>query len=398
MNITNNNTSVFPKNLKALFSIASFLGFVCFAVGLSFMESQRVWSAVLVSSIFVLFLSLGGLFFLAIHHASKAVWSTNLRRLMEAFTQYLPIGLFVALILALVGGPSLYIWMDPEMVAKDHLLSLKAPYLNWPFFLVRLLICFGLWIFFSKWLLNYSLKQDKGEVDEESFSKKSFKISIAFLGAFAITFTVFSVDSLMSLDPHWFSTIFGVYCFAGLFQSFVAALALLVIYLKKQGLLQDLVSENHLHDLGKFLFGCSIFWAYIAFSQYMLIWYANLPEEALYYYHRLKHNWKWMSLSLIVFKFALPFLFLLPRWVKRDARSLGLVSVLVLIMQYVDIYWMVYPQYDSEHIRFGFLELGLGLGFVAMLLYSIFRFLEAHPIVPLKDPGSHTSARHVVTY
>lgn len=390
------NSVLFTQKLKTLFSVFILIGVVCFALGLALMDRQRVWSAFLVSSLFVLFLSLGGLFFLSLQYMTRAVWSVNLRRLMEAFGFYIPFGSLMALLLALAGD-SLYMWMDPEVVSKDSLLQSKAPYLNRPFFILRLFVFSGLWIAFSKWLTNCSLRQDKGE-DEEALTRKSLKLSVAFLGVFAISFTFFTIDTLMSLEPHWYSTIFGVYSFAGLFQSFTAALTLLTIYLVKKGFLKDLVNENHLHDLGKFLFGCTIFWAYIAFSQYMLVWYSNLPEEAVYYYHRSQHSWMWVSLSLVVFKFIVPFLFLLPRWVKRDATSLALVSGLVLLMQYVDIYWMVYPNYDSQHIQFGFLEVGLLVGFAGLFLFSLFYFLSRHPLVPLKDPGKEESARHVVYY
>ena len=203
----------------------------------------------------------------------------------------------------------------------------------------------------------------------------------------------------MSLEPYWFSTIFGVYTFAGLFQSFIAALILLIIYFRKTGVVgKKFVNENHLHDLGKFLLGCTIFWAYIAFSQFMLIWYANLPEEAVYYLIRSEQPWVWLSLSLIFFKFIVPFLFLLPRWVKRDESALIFVSVLVLTAQYADLYWMVYPQLDHEHIRFGLLELGLLLGFIGLFLYSLFHFFSRHPLIPVQDPRQKESSSHTVTY
>ena len=387
---------VFPQKLKALFAIFIFIGVTCFMAGLIFLDRQRVWSSFLVSSMFVFFLSLGGIFFTSVQYATKAVWSANLRRLMEAFGSYIPTGCFMALLLILAGD-SLYVWMNPEIMSKDPVLASKTPYLNRLFFFIRLLIFSSLWIGFSKWLISCSLNQDH-EKDSEVSLRKGFKISVAFLGVFALSFTFFSIDVLMSLEPHWFSTIFGVYCFAGLFQSFIAALILLTIYFMQRGAFTHLVNENHLHDLGKFLFGCTIFWAYIAFSQYMLIWYSNLPEEATYYYHRSLHSWKWVSLSLLMFKFIVPFLFLLPRWVKRDKKSLVAVSSLILIMQYIDIYWMVYPNYDSSHVHFGFLESGILLGFIGLFLFILFDFLGRHPLIPLRDPGKTESADHVVHY
>lgn len=386
---------IFPDKLKTLFSIFIFIGFVTFFAGL-LVDKERVWHSFLTSSLFVFFLSLGGVFFTAIQHISKAGWSVNIRRFMEGFGAYIPIGCAVALAL-LFSGNSLYSWFNKETVMADPLLQHKSAYLNWGFFLIRLLVFSGIWIFFSQKLTRLSLRQDK--TGEEEISNKSIPYSVAFLALFALSFSFFSFDTLMSLEPHWFSTVFGVYAFAGLFQSFIAALILVIIYFRATGVLdKKIVNENHLHDLGKFLLGCTIFWAYIAFSQYMLIWYANLPEEAGYYLYRSGGDWKWLSLALILFKFVVPFLFLLPRWVKRDEGSLIVASVLVLVAQYADLYWMVYPQFDHEHIRFGLLELGLLVGFIGLFLYSLFYFFSKHPLVPIQDPRREESSSHIVTY
>jgi len=258
----------FPDQLKTLFSIFIFIGVVTFFAGL-LIDKERAWYSFLTSSLFVFFLSLGGVFFTAIQHVTKAGWSVNVRRLMESFGAYIPIGCVLALVL-LFSGDSLYIWFNKKLVAADPLLQHKSAYLNWFFFLIRLLVFSGIWIFFSQKLTRLSLKQD--QTGEEEISNKSIPYSVAFLMLFTLSFSFFSFDVLMSLEPHWFSTIFGVYAFAGLFQFFIAALILLVIYFKKTGILnKSIVNENHLHDLGKFLFGLTIFWAYIAFSQYMLV-------------------------------------------------------------------------------------------------------------------------------
>ena len=385
----------FPDQLKTLFSVFIFIGAVTFFAGL-LIDKERIWHSFLTSSLFVFFLSLGGVFFTAIQHVTKAGWSVNVRRLMEGFGAYIPIGCVSALVL-LFSGDSLYSWFNKDVVASDPLLQHKSAYLNWFFFLIRLLVFSGIWIFFSQKLTRLSLKQD--QTGEEEISSKSIPYSVAFLMLFALSFSFFSFDALMSLEPHWFSTIFGVYAFTGLFQSFIAALILFVIYFKRTGILnKSIVNENHLHDLGKFLFGLTIFWAYIAFSQYMLVWYANLPEEAIYYLHRSEHDWKRLSLALLFFKFAVPFLFLLPRWVKRDEGSLVIVSVLILMAQYADLYWMIYPQFDPEHIRLGFLELGILVGFIGLFLYRLFYFFSRHPLVPVQDPRQRESSSHTVTY
>ena len=385
----------FSTPLKNFCMALIVLGFVSLS-GAFVVDAKRAWSAFLNAQLFVLFISLGSLFFIAIQHVTKAGWSVNVRRLMEAFPAYIIVAVPFALTL-LFSGDHLYSWFNPETVAKDYLLQHKAPYLNIPFFLIRLLICFGIWIFFGWKLKSLSLKQDR--TGDPQLSNKSIPYSVAFLILFALSFSFFSFDALMSLEPHWFSTIFAVYTFAGAFQSFIAVLILLIIYLRRQGVLdKKLVNENHLHDLGKFLLGLVIFWAYIAFSQYMLIWYANLPEGAIYYVHRSVGEWKWVSLALIVFRFILPFVFLLPRWVKRDEGCLVLASSLILITQYMDLYWMIYPQFDREQVVFGWIEIAPLIAFVGLFLYSLFYSLSKNPLLPLKDPRQKESASHIVTY
>ena len=385
----------FSSSLKKFCLAFIVLGLVGLAAAF-FTDIKRTWFAFLSAQLFVLYISLGAIFFIAIQHITKAGWSVNIRRLMEAFPVYIVVAFPFALAL-LFSGDHLYSWFNPEIVAQDYLLKHKSAYLNKPFFLIRLLICFAVWIFFSWKLISISLTQDK--TGDPELSNKSIPYSVAFLISFALTFSFFSFDTLMSLEPHWFSTIFAVYNFAGSFQSFIAVLILLIIYLRRKNILDPkFVNENHLHDLGKFLLGLVIFWAYIAFSQYMLIWYANLPEGAIYYVHRSGGEWKWVSLALIVFRFIIPFLFLLPRWVKRDDGSLVIASVLILITQYLDIYWMVYPQLDREHVIFGWIEIIALIPFLGLFLYSLFYALSKHPLLPLKDPRQQESISHHVTY
>ena len=384
-----------PEKLKTIFSIFVFIGLISFFAGL-LISAERAWHAFLTASVFVLFISLGGVFFTAIQHVTKAGWSVNIRRLMEGFSAYLPFGFVFALAL-LLSGDHLYSWFNKDTVASDWLLQHKSGYLNWTFFLIRVLVFFAIWIFFSKKLNGLSLKQDK--TGESEISNQSIPYSVAFLILFTLSFSFFCFDSLMSLEPHWFSTIFAVYNFSGLFQSFLAVLILFIIYFRRTGVIdKKLMNENHLHDLGKFLFGFTVFWAYIAFSQYMLIWYANLPEEAIYYLPRSTGPWMWVSISLILFKFIVPFLFLLPRWVKRDEGALIIASVFLLVMQYVDLYWMVYPQLDHKHLVFGWMEIGVLLGFIGGFLLTVFHFFSQHPLLPLQDPRQKESTTHVVTY
>ncbi len=370
------------------------LGAVCFFVGLR-LDPQRAWLAYLVGFFYVTSLSLGGLFFVALQYVVKAGWSVNLRRFAEAFASFVPWGLVLGVVL-LLGVDEIYSWANEAYVAKDPVLQHKAAYLNKGFFAVRLVVFFGLWVLFARVLTFLDLRQERLKQSEWP---RLVRWGVAGVLVFALSYTLFSMDLLMSLEPHWFSTIFGVYCFAGLFQSTMAALVLGVFCAYRCGVLdRSLVSDEHLHDLGKFMFAFTVFWAYIAFSQYMLIWYANLPEETIFYVPRSQASWAWVSLGLLVFRFVVPFLVLLPRGSKRCPLTLGAMSVLVLVMQYVDLYWLAYPSVKAfqKGAVFGVYEVGVALGFVAVFLFAVVGFLKRHALTPQWDPLLQESSTHHV--
>lgn len=364
-------------------------------VGMLFKNPDRAWHAYLTGYFYFFLIAIGGLFFAAIQHLTKAGWSVNVRRFCEAFTAYLPVAAVGAVVL-FFGGHHLYEWMDKGKVAHDALLTHKSGYLNAGFFAVRLAVFFGLWLLYRQKLVGFSVQQDTS--GDESLTHRAVTWSTTFLLVFALSFSLFSVDLLMSLQPHWFSTIFGVYTFGGLFQSTIATMILFIVYCLNKGLLTGYVDENHMHDLGKFLFAFTVFWAYIAYSQYMLIWYANLPEETVFYLPRVRGTWTLISASLILFKFIVPFLALLSRRAKRNPGYLATIAVLILVMQYVDLYWLVYPNYNSEEVVFGFPEILIFGGFAGAFIFSVTRFLSQHPIVPVKDPRLAESLHHHVVY
>ena len=388
-----------PKKfeLSGSFQIVLFfmiaLGLACFGVGIV-TDPERVWHSYLTSYFFFASLALGGLFFTAIHYAVASGWSVNIRRISESMTSFLPSVLVLGLILGFA-GPDLYLWLNGELVAKDPILQGKSSYLNGGFWLFRLLFFTALWIFFGKKIVNGSLKQD---IDgDPSWNRRLVPWSIGFLLVFALSYSLFSVDLLMSLEPHWFSTIFGVYCFSGLFQSSLAFMILMTLFLQKKGWVTGLITIEHIHDLAKMLKGFTVFWAYIAFSQFMLIWYANLPEETVFYLHRSHGGWLEISVALIIFKFIVPFVCLLPRWAKRTPKHLVIICSLVLLMQYVDLFWIVYPNY-KEYVSFSWMEVGVFLGFLGLFMFFITGFLSKNHLTPVKDPYLHESINHHVTY
>jgi hypothetical protein len=382
------------KGLRTLYSVSIFLGVVLLSLAF-YKDSNRAWHSYLTSYMYWTNLALGGLFFAAIQNVAKAGWSVNIRRIAESFTAFLPIAALGAVVL-LAGSKNIYQWLDPKIVANDALIQGKSAYLNWGFFLARVVVSFGIWLLFAKLIVGNSLKQD---VDgDPKWTMKSVPLSIGFLLFFAISYSLFTVDVLMSLQPHWFSTIWGIYNFAGLFQSFLAMFVIFVVYAMKKGWLRGLVSEDHLHDLGKFLKGFTVFMAYIGFSQFLLIWYANLPEETIFYLARANGWWMAITFSLLILKFAVPFLLLLPRWAKRTPNHLVMVSCLILIMQYVDIHWMVYPTLDPYAPKFSWQEVGAFLFFGGLFLWSVSSFLTKNKLVPVKDPRIEESLHHHVAY
>lgn len=382
------------QKLKTASFALTAIGALGFFVGL-IQNPERMWTSYLVAFFYVSCLGLGGMFFTAIQHIAKAGWSSGIRRLSESMTSFLPMILVGGLVL-LFGVKKLYPWANLDYIEQVPLVAAKTAYLNVPFLIVRLIIFSLGMYFFGKKIVGNSLKQDQNGDHQYTLSNVGW--SIAWVLFFALSFSMFSVDLLMSLLPTWYSTIFGIYCFSGMFQSSLAFMLLMMIYFKKTGMIKGYFGIDHVHDVAKFLKGFTVFWAYIAFSQFMLIWYANIPEETEFYLLRADGMWLAISLSLLFFKFIIPFLALLPKGVKRDEKSLIPICLLILVMQYVDIYWLVYPNFFHGHVEFGFYEITLLCLFVGLFLLSIIKFFQKNSLVAIKDPRLHESIHHHVTY
>ena len=299
-------------------------------------HAERLFAAWLVAFVFFLTIALGCLYFVLIHTAMQGSWGVVVRRVAENAAATLP--LFAVLFLPVAFGMhSLYHWSDPEAMAHDALLRFKQPYLNQPFFFARAAFYFAVWSGIALWFRRQSRLQD--EVRDAAAATRLSRYSGALLIPLALTTTFAAFDWLMSLAPHWYSTIFGVYVFAGALVSGFAFVSIAAVALRRAGLLPALSSE-HLHDLGKLLFAFTVFWAYIAFSQFFLIWYGNIPEETIWYRIRLAGGFKLVTIALAVGHFALPFFFLLPRAIKRNAATLVMAAVWLLAMHFVDVYWL----------------------------------------------------------
>lgn len=377
-----------PK-LKALFILFAVIGLVTFIVGLK-TQPDRAWSNFLLEYFYWLCLGLSGVFFAALQHITASHWSVTVRRVGEAFIAYLPVAALLFIVL-LFGLQNLYEWTHPHVMEHDPILGMKKGYLNVPFFAIRAALLFAVALGLGGWMIKNSIRQDKS--GDPRLTLLNTKISAPFLLLFAVTFTLVSVDLMMSLAPHWFSTIFGVYCWAGLFYSGLAMMAIWVIALRQKGILADFVTDDHLHDLGKLMFAFLVFWGYVAFSQYMLIWYANLPEETPYMITRVSGAWKPVSTALMLVKFVIPFFLLVSRPAKRRENWLMFIAFWFLAAQWLDIYWMVFPAHFDKPV-FGFMEIGMFLGFAGIFCLSVGGFLKRVSAVAVKDPWMEQCLHH----
>lgn len=344
----------------------------------------RFYPSYLVSFVYFLSLALGALFFVLVSHVTRAGWSVAVRRLAEGVAPnvFLPMAFLAAPVL--YGLRTLYPWTDTAAVAGDHLLHAKEPWLNIPFFLGRTVFYFGVWSALAIWFHRKSTEQDK--TGDPRLTQAMEKTSTAALILFAFTVTFFAFDYLMSLTPHWYSTIFGVYFFAGCVLGFFALIAVLAFLVQRAGALRRTITTEHYHDLGKLIFAFTVFWAYIAFSQYMLMWYANLPEETSWYAARQTGSWTWVSLGLLFGHFLVPFLALMSREVKRRKPLLVAGGAFMLAMQWVDVYWLVMPEKSPGVIPLSLMDLAVFLGVGGLFFAAAVRRLCAHALVPVKDP------------
>ena len=379
-----------PSGLRTILIAFAVIGTACFVGGLA-TDSKRAWAGFVLNHFYFMSLAMGGIFFAALQWLTGAMWSAPVRRVSEAATAYLPIAALTFVILYF-GLHSVYPWTHPEIVKGDIILEGKSGYLSTGFFMIRNLIALALWIFFAKKIVGNSIAQDaKADV---SFTLKNKVLAPGFMIIFALTYTMASFDQMMSLDPHWFSTMFGVYCFAGLFYQILAFTAIVVVYLKRKGALEGIVNGEHLHDLGKFMFAFTIFWAYIGFCQFMLIWYANMPEETVYYIHRFHGQWLYVSIFLLLGKFMVPFFVLIPRDAKRSESVLMGVGIFMMIAQWIDIMWIVQPEFYAEGPRLGWVEIGTTLGFLGVFGLMVAKFLGRHNVLAIHDPKLEEALFH----
>jgi hypothetical protein len=369
-----------PRQRQLL--MAGGVGLAVSLVGLFFNPTQFLQSY-LMAYMFVLGIALGCLALGMVHQLSGGAWGVVIRRPIGAAARTLPLLTLLFLPIAL-GMRHLYVWTDASLVAHDEVLQHKHVYLNVPFFLIRAAIYFAVWNALSYFLNAWSLEQD--ETGDPRIARRMQRLSAGGLLAYGLTITFASFDWLMSLEPHWFSTIYGVLILGGQGLSALAFLIAVLVWLSRRPPLDDIIAPEHFHDLGNLMLAFVMLWAYFAFSQYLIIWSGNLPEEIAWYLHRLQTGWRFVGLSLVLFHFVAPFCLLLSRAVKREAQMIVKVALGVLIVRLVDLFWLIAPEFHTAGVWVSWLDVVLPLSLTAIWLGYFVWQLRGRAILPMHDP------------
>jgi len=351
---------------------------------------NKPWSALYVACIFFMLLTMGVLAFYAIQQVSQAGWSPVLFRVMQGITAYLPVGSVIFFILLLLCGMHmnhLFPWLQEGVTQAghpnyDHIIANKSGYLNFPFWIIRAAVFLLGWNLYRYFSRKNCLALD--ESNDNTYHKKNFNISAGFLVFFIVTESIMSWDWIMSLDPHWFSTLFGWYVFASFIVSGITVICLVSIYMKSKGYL-EFVNSSHIHDLAKYMFGFSIFWTYLWFSQFMLIWYANIPEEVTYFVSRIDlYNLPFFG--AVVMNFVFPILILMNTDFKRITWVLVMAGTVILLGHYIDFFNMIMPSTVGDQWFIGAAEIGSVFFFLGLFIFVVFTALTKAPLLAKRNP------------
>ncbi len=377
-----------PGIVQGLSIAAVLAGGAALAMSFSRGDLQLAWSSYLIGVFFALGLGVFGVAWLAILYLARADWSVTMRRIPEAMTSWLLPGGLLTMAVGL-GAHSLYHWSHADVVAADELLTHKAPFLNMGMFYALVGVSLALWVAFAALIVGASHRQDKEGGIGPTRTSRTF--SAIFLVVFALTISIVSFYLLLSLDAHWFSTMFAVLVFTDVVQTGTAFVAVVAGLMVMNGQLQGFINDNHLHSLGKMVFAATGFWAYIYFCQHMLIWYANIPEETVYFLRRQENGWLPYLLALPALKFVVPFLLMVPRDAKRNPKKLVPVAILILFAQFWELFVMVGPAVShgeaAAHAHLPVVEFAATLGFIGLFTLVFGWSLARHDAVPLKDPA-----------
>jgi hypothetical protein len=368
--------------LQTLGLIAGGLGLILSVLGF-FLSREYFFRGYLVGWVYWTGLSLGCLALAMVGHLSGGDWAVVIRRVLEAASRVLPVQLVLFIPLAF-GLPQLYEWARPEVVNGDHILQAKQAYLNPFFFYIRQAIYFAIWTALAFSLSRLSRRQDNG--GDVSLLGRMRVISAPGLILYCLTVTFASVDWLMSLQPHWFSTIYGFYLIASQALLAFAFLIVIALFLSRSEPMAGIYQSRHFHDWGKFLFAFVMIWAYFSYSQWLITWAGNLPEEISFFLPRVRGSFGWIALLIVLFHFTVPFALLLSRDLKRNGRLLAVVALGLMFMRWVELFWQVEPAFHERHATFAWLYLAAPLFLGGLWLFFFARTLKTRPLLPIHDP------------
>lgn len=390
----------FPNKLKITTFALMAIGIVGLVYGYA-TDHDRFWANLLVNGFFFLAIGLGALFFLALQYAAEVAWSVMIKRILEAISGYIWVGGLVMVIVLAAGhffhAHHLYHWMDPNVYDVTHpdydaIIAGKYAYLNAPFFWIRTLVYLGTFIFFANYFRKQSLKED--QIGGREIHFKTMGKAALFLVLFAVFSSTLSWDWLMSIDTHWFSTLYGWYVFSGMWVTAMIVTLLIAMHLKAKGMLPQL-NDSHVHDIAKWMFAISFLWSYLWFSQFMLIWYSNIPEEVLYFRTRIEH-YPWLFFGMFFVNFVFPMIVLMSRDAKRNIIFFLPIALIIFLGHWVDVYMLVVPGALGSHAHLGMPELLMFLGFLGLFVFVVMNRLSKAPVVVEKHPFLDESIHHHV--
>jgi hypothetical protein len=375
--------------------VVGFWGLLAGVVG-AFLNLDQFFRSWLIGFLFCFGLSMGSLALLMLQHMSGGQWGLVGRRVFEAASRNLPL-VAVMFVPVLLGLPKLYTWAQPELVLTDHILQAKAPYLNVPFFALRAVFYFAIWLLLSTVLNAWSAAQDRGEVAVLPADTVRFRVvSAPGLLVYVLTLTFASVDWIMSLDAHWYSTIFGLILVAGQGLSGLALVIAVLAMLSGSEPYARYLNKGHFLDLGKLLLAFVMLWAYFSFSQFLIIWAGNLPEEIPFFLNRMRGGWQYLSAFLLLGHFVLPFILLLSRDLKKRPHLLAKVAIAILVMRLVDLVWLVEPMFEHHGFPIHWMDIAVPAGLAGVWLFLFARNLRGHALLPLNDPFFKEAFAHDV--
>jgi hypothetical protein len=347
-------------------------------------DRAQFFRSYLIAYLFFVGIALGALGLVSLNHVTGGRWGVVIRRVGEAAMRTLPL-LLVLFLPLLLGMRDLYEWARPEAVAHDPLLQHKHLYLNVPFFVVRVGIYFATWIVVAHYLVRWSRAQDA--TDDPALIRRLQFLGRGALLLYSLTMTFAAIDWGMSLEPHWFSTIYGILIIGGQVLSAFAFVIPVLMLLTDRPPFTDLITTEQFHDLGKLMLAFVMLYAYFAFSQFLIIWSGNLPEETPWYLARLRGGWQYVAITVIVLQFALPFVILLSRNLKRNARRLAAVAAVVLGARLVDMFWLLKPAFSPERLSVHWMDVAAVLGIGGVWVSYFLWHMRGQPLLPLNDPA-----------